>query len=150
VLRLWLVLALAGWVQPSPDEGFSTELPLGVPALTGWEQQNGDRHDQQVHVTYQLYVNPRLQGLYQVIRYRAQFLHPGTTLEREYRSSEKLIWNQMPGQRWLRCFERQDRAKPTESWHEMEHGTPEYDAEMQMTIRLLALHRASVFEGSAH
>src|SRR5262245_25022596 len=126
------------------------ELPQGVPPLAGWERLSGDAHDAQVHVSYQLYVNPRVQGLYQVIRYRAQFLHPDTTLEREYRSTEKLVWNEAPGKQWLRCFERQDRSKPTEYWHEMEHGTPEYDAEMQMTIRLLALHRASLLEGGAH
>jgi hypothetical protein len=151
MLRLWLLLALAGGAHANGAERFDAALPVGMPGMTGWERIDGDAHDSSLEIAYRLYVNPELQGLYQVIRYRLRYVKPGSTVEKTYRLTEKLVWNETPGRGPLRCFELQSKAGEAESWRELQHASAEYGAEMQMVIRLLFLHRASpFFEGSAH
>lgn len=126
-------------------ERFSKQLPQGLFDMSGWELIAGETENQQIQAAYHLYVNPELQALYQVIRYRAHFLHPASESERLYHATEKLVWNERPGQQPLRCFERVDRtATEVAHWREMSLRSAEYDTEMDVVMQLLMLHRSGL------
>src|SRR2546422_11192210 len=88
------------------DDQLRKQFPEGLD-VSGWERIAGDVTTPSIHATYHFYVNPERLALYQVMHYRLTFRHPEGEPERRYPQTEKLIWNEKPGQRGvpLRCFE---------------------------------------------
>ncbi len=151
MFRLLLSLSFLVGSSTSTGDDFAKPLPGDLPDVSGWERITGDVETERLEATYLLYVNPQLQALYQVMRYRVRLLSPTTDAERQYRSSEKLIWNEKPGRVLVRCFELVSApggAAPgtLPTWREISHGTTEYDTEMRMGMELLGLHRRALHE----
>ena len=76
LLLLGAVVLQAAIVQASV---LSASFPPGVPDATalGWERISGDVSTDEEGATYEFYVNPKRQAIYEVVRYR--FTAHGTT-----------------------------------------------------------------------
>jgi hypothetical protein len=101
-------------------------------------------------VAYELYVNPRRPGLYEVTRFRVHRLEPRPGASpRRVAETEKLLWNSRPGTReplvgyeraphrswrtlWLRRWK----------WRPLAPGTADYQRAMFTAIKVYGLHRA--------
>ena len=143
-MRPWLTAALVLAIDPaSRVEEFLAPLPQGFPDVSEWELVTGEAENQQVVASYQFYVNPERQGLYQVMRYRVRFPHPADDGQKLYSAAEKAVWNERPGHGApLRCFELvSEPLSQVPQWRELAPKTREYDHEMIVLIQLLWLHR---------
>ena len=139
-------LLLLGAVGAQSQDGpvvFAPALPAGVADVTGWEIVTGEFETTRARGAYRFYVNPKLQGIYQLMRYRIQLLAPASALESTRSSAERVVFVRQPGSRQpLLCWEREPTGTvPT--WREIRPGTDEYQLEMGMVIRVLEVHRAS-------
>jgi hypothetical protein len=146
-MRGWLVaivLLVAGSASAQdPGVVFAPTLPEAVVDVAGWEVVSGEFESTFARGAYRFYVNPRLQGIYQLMRYRVQLLSPETTLERRRRSGERVAFVRRPGAREpLLCWERTSSGEVA-TWREVPAGTDEYRMEMATLIRVLAVHRTA-------
>ena len=90
-----LLLAATGSARPSD---FASTMPDGVADVSGWELVSGDFDTPGFRGDYRFYVNPRLQALYQVMRYHTSTsLAPGEPL-----GAERVAFVRRPG-RASRC-----------------------------------------------
>ena len=147
-MRGWLIvsLLLLGGVEArshDPHVLFAPALPAGVADVTGWEIVTGDFETMRARGAYRFYVNPKLQAIYQVMRYQVQLLTPTPGLESARSSAERVVFVRKPGSHQpLLCWEREPpgTAPP---WREVQPGTDEYKLEMSMVMRVLQVHRAA-------
>jgi hypothetical protein len=122
---------------------FAPVLPPGVVDVTGWEVVSGEFETTRARGAYRFYVNPRLQGIYQLMRYQVQLLIPASDLERSRRSAERVVFVRQPGSREpLLCWEREPPGR-SPAWRAVRPGTDEYKLEMAMVMRVLEIHRAA-------
>jgi hypothetical protein len=137
-----LLLAATGSATPSD---FASTMPDGVADVSGWEQVSGDFDTPGFRGDYRFYVNPRLQALYQVMRYHTSTsLAPGEPL-----GAERVAFVRRPGTpEPMACWERQPRGAVPQ-WRKLEPGSSEYVAEMQTLMRVIAMHRAAAL-GPGH
>lgn len=137
--RCALALLLVGEAAWAGSSDFASTLPDGVADVSGWEQVSGDFDTPGFRGDYRFYVNPRLQALYQVMRYRTSTsLVPGEPL-----GAERVAFVRRPGTpEPLLCWERQP-AGAASPWRALAPGSGEYLSEMSMLMRVLAIHRAA-------
>ena len=139
------VLVAAGWAGIAQAAVLSAHTPAAGPGgavLGSWQKIAGDVETASEHVSYELYVNPKREALYEVTRYRVT-RHPtgGDGRRQSVSESEKFLWNAHPGTgELLRCFELLSDG----SWVQMKTGSPEYRSEMGTAIRVYGLHRRTV------
>ncbi|MCG6922726.1 MAG: hypothetical protein LJF15_16800 [Acidobacteria bacterium] len=147
-MRGWLIVSLLflGGVEARSQDGhvlFAPALPAGVADVTGWEVVTGEFETTRAQGAYRFYVNPKLQGIYQLMRYRIQLLAPASSLESARSSAERVVFVRHPGSRQpLLCWEREPTGT-VPAWREIRPGTDEYKLEMGMVIRVLEVHRAA-------
>lgn len=147
-MQVWLLvgLLLFGSTPASSQDlapPFAVVMPDGVADVTGWETVSGEFATPAARGAYRFHVNPRLQALYQVMRYRVELLAPTTGVQRGRRSGERLAFVRRPGvAEPLRCWEREP-AGTVPRWRELVAGTEEYQLEMALLMQVLAVHRAA-------
>jgi hypothetical protein len=139
-------LLLLGGVTVRGGDGlapFAAVLPPGIVDVTGWEVVSGEFETARARGAYRFYVNPRLQAIYQLMRYQVQLLAPASDLERSRSSAERVVFVRRPGSREpLLCWEREPPGSRP-AWREVRPGTDEYQLEMAMVMRVLEVHRAA-------
>ncbi len=146
-MRGWVVigLLLLGGAPAGSQNGagvFARDLPWDVVDTSGWEIVSGDFETKAVRGAYRFYVNPRRQAIYQLMRYRVQLLEPEGDLQRRRGSSERVAFVRRPGApEPMLCWEREPSGT-VPAWREVQAGTDEYQLEMAMIMRVLAVHRA--------
>ncbi|HKC13997.1 MAG TPA: hypothetical protein VKI41_18380 [Vicinamibacteria bacterium] len=148
---LFVLSLLAGAASDEPATRgdrlteFTSPAPEGVDNVSAWEVVEGRFENARAAGAYRFFVSPRRQALYQLMRYRVTFRAPVSEEERQNRPTEKLVWNQHPGERVpLLCWE---RVVPTDSapayWRELSPGSAEYVWEMRVLIQVLSLHQTA-------
>ena len=145
-LRLAALLLLAGTGLAhgqGSDPAFAPILPEGVGDVTGWQLVTGDFETETARGAYRFYVNPARAAMYQLMRYRVEFLAPAGTARRERTDAERVVFVRRPGVREpIACWEKQPPgASP--AWREIAAGTEEYRFEMGVLMQVLAVHRAA-------
>jgi hypothetical protein len=132
-------------------ERMPAELPDTM-TIAGWEKFAGQADMGDASVIYELYVNPRRPGLYEITHYR---LTTSTTSSdgrtRRQVETEKVLWNSAPGTREpLHCFEwiaqrtwRTLWLASAGEWRRMEPGSPRYNSAMGTAIRVYAARNES-------
>jgi hypothetical protein len=151
-MRGWLLLpaAVLG-VAGAAGGDFAARMPEVVTDVSSWELVAGEFMTSRLTGTYRFYVNPRYQGLYQLMRYRARFSSPRSEGERGYRATEKLVYYEHPGRREpLLCFENMAGiAEEAPHWRQMRPGDVEYILEMGMVMQVLAAQQQARTESRA-
>jgi len=139
-------LLILGGAKPGSQDAaapFAPVLPPGVVDVTGWEIVAGDFETTRARGAYRFYVNPKLQAIYQVMRYQVQLLAPASPLESVRNTAERVVFVRKPGSRQpLLCWEREPPGT-VPAWREVQPGTDEYQLEMFMVMRVLQVHRAA-------
>jgi hypothetical protein len=147
-MRLWPLFALsllAGAPAGAQDiaASFAVILPDGVADVRGWEVVSGEFETAVARGSYLLYVNPRRQAIYQLMRYRVELLVPSPGLEERRGSRERVAFVRSPGSlEPLRCWKREPPGS-VPAWRELVAGTDEYQLEMSLLMQVLAVHRAA-------
>jgi hypothetical protein len=148
-MRVWplIVLSLLAGVPAGAQDvaaSFAVVLPDGVADVRGWEVVSGEFETPRVRGSYLFYVNPRRQGLYQLMRYRVELLLPSPGLEEHRGSRERVAFVASPGVlEPMRCWER-EAAGVVPQWQELVAGTDEYQLEMALLLQVLAVHRTAL------
>ena len=146
-MRRWLAtgLLLAGTAgaalaqQPTAD--FAPTLPPGVVDVSQWQVVTGSFETTAARGSYLFYVNPARSGLYQLMRYHVELRTAATPEERARSSAERVAFIARPGvQEPMLCWERTAGDAP--DWRALAAGTSEYNLEMSVLMRVLAVHRA--------
>jgi hypothetical protein len=137
-----LVLVAVGWGGIAQAGVLSAYTPTAGPSvavLGSWQKITGKVDTGTEDVSYELYVNPKREALYEVTRYRVTHHSTGDDGRRQSVSeSEKFLWNSHPGTgELLRCFELLSDG----SWVQMKTGSPEYRNEMGTATYVYGLHR---------
>ncbi len=151
--RAGLVLLAALAPACASSTALTRSLPRAVPAaktVAGWEGAAGEAADGGQVVVYELYVNPRRPGLYEITRFRLDRLEGGAEArKRRLGQTETLLWNAHPGAREpLVCYERASRRGWRTlwlrrwTWRRLDPGTPEYETAIVTALRVYAFHRA--------
>jgi hypothetical protein len=147
-MRAWPLLALLpllGAPAGAQDvaSSFAVILPDGVADVRGWEVVSGKFETSRARGSYLLYVNPRRQAMYQLMRYRVELLAPAPGLEERRGSRERVAFVTSPGVlEPLRCWEHEPPGT-VPAWRELVAGTDEYVLEMGLLLQVLAVHRAA-------
>lgn len=146
-VALWVLVA-AGWAGLAHAAVLSAHTPTAGPSdavLGSWQKITGDVETGREDVSYELYVNPKREALYEVTRYRVTHHSTGSDgRPQSVSESEKFLWNAHPGTgELLRCFELLSDG----SWVQMKTGSPEYRNEMGTAMRVYGIHRGT-FSGS--
>jgi hypothetical protein len=158
--RMWPSAAVASRVWPSlavallvavgppaagaeePDDGFAATLPAAVGDVSSWLVVTGSFDSATAHGSYRLYVNPARRAIYQLMRYRIELVGGATELERGRGSAERVAFIPRPGAHEpMLCWERTSGAEP--AWRAIAPATPEYLLEMDVLMRMLAVHQAA-------
>jgi hypothetical protein len=147
-----LVAALLLLVAGTPARGqlaspvFASTLPPGIADVGGWELVSGDFETAQMRGGYRFYVNPERLAMYQLMRYRVQRLPSAEGPGDATLGAERVAFVRRPGVREpIDCWERQP-AGAAPAWRPLAPGTAEYQAEMLLLTRVLAIHRAARVE----
>jgi hypothetical protein len=135
----------------SPSHGgsgaFAHHLPAAVGDISEWEIITGDFETAAARGSYLFYVNPRRQGMYQLMRYRVELLDAGSA--REHGSAERVAFVRRPGLREpLLCW-RHEPPGTVPAWRQLQAGSDEYKLEMATLMQVLAVHRAIRSGGAA-
>ena len=147
-MRAWVfawMAILVGVPAPGQDvvPAFAAAMPAAVIDVSGWETIDGEFETPSARGSYVFHVNPRLQAIYQVMRYRVELLSPETSLQRHRRSSERVAFVRKPGAREpMRCWER-DSTGTIPEWRELTAGTDEYKLEIAVLMQVIAMHRSA-------
>ena len=145
-MRCWviaLLLLLVGPAAPGQDAsaGFALQLPAAVGDVSSWETITGRFETTRARGSYLFYVNPRRQGIYQLMRYRVELLGATDPRSGGHTFSERVAFVRNPGTREpLLCW----RLQPGGSglfWHSLTPGSEEYQHEMATLMQVLAVHR---------
>lgn len=128
---------------PAEDGLFAPLLPDGVGDVSGWTVVTGDFETTTERGLYRLYVNPARAAMYQLMRYRVELLAPAGAAGRLRGDAERVAFVRRPGEREpLACWARQEPGSAME-WRRLEPGSVEYQVEMGVLMRVLAVHRAA-------
>jgi hypothetical protein len=139
------LLAAAPAAGQNLAPSFAAVLPEAVVDVSGWETVSGEFETATARGSYLFYVNPRLQAIYQVMRYRVELLSPPAGLPSR-RPGERLAYIRKPGAAEpMRCWRRNPDPSVV-AWTELTAGTAEYKLEMSVLMQVLAVHR--VIRGS--
>ena len=128
--RVWLA-TLALLVGPGAGSAdFAAPLPHPIVGFAAFEIFEGELASPRLKAGYRFYVDPARGALFTVMRYRLRRSGGGES------PTEKLVWNERPGQPVpLRCFEWVE-AKAGGAWRELDPGGALYAGEMT-TLRLV-------------
>jgi hypothetical protein len=127
---------------------FFYPLPVGVPSIEGWEMSEARAefdHPRRV-VEYQLFVSPKRNATYEVIRYRVTYADPADRVRLRYTANERLQWD-LDGRK-LRRFELMPGTQGAH-WEELTAGSERYTRETGVILSLLGLHRELLFRREA-
>jgi hypothetical protein len=127
---------------------FSYPVPTGVPNTKGWEMSEAwaELDHPRRTVEYQLFVSPKRQATYEVIRYRLTYADPADGARSQYTPNERLQWD-LDG-RTLRRFELVPGSQGLK-WEEIAAGSDRYTQETAVILALLGLHRQLLFSRRA-
>ena len=145
-MRRWLATGLFLAVAASAPAqelaaAFAPTLPPGVVDVSQWQVVTGSFETTAARGSYLFYVNPARSGLYQLMRYRVELRTAATPEERSRSSAERVAFIPRPEVREpMLCWERTGDDAP--AWREVAAGTSAYNLEMNILIRVLAVHRA--------
>jgi hypothetical protein len=145
-MRRWLATGffLAGAASAPAQQlaaAFAPTLPPGVVDVSQWQVVTGSFETTAARGSYVFYVNPARSGLYQLMRYRVELRTAATPEERTRSSAERVAFIPRPEVREpMLCWERTEGDAP--AWREVATGTSAYNLEMNILIRVLAVHRA--------
>jgi hypothetical protein len=130
-MRLARLATLALLVGPGARAAdFAAPLPHPIVGFAAFEIFEGELVSPRLKAGYRFYVDPARGALFTVMRYRLRRSGSGES------PTEKLVWNEKPGQPApLRCFEWVE-AKRGAAWRELDPGGASYEGEM-MTLRLV-------------
>jgi hypothetical protein len=144
VRKLALTLIALVLVLPLSASALSLKLPDTLPDVSDWQDINGEFTLPRVEARYDFYVNPVRGAIYQMMHYRVRFLKPVFKAEWSYPPSDKLVWNDRPGEHIpLRMFERLEATPEAAArWRELPQDSAEYKTELLVGAQLLAVHRA--------
>lgn len=150
-MRGWFITGLLLLVGPGvpAQDGFARQLPSGIVDVSGWETITGEFETAQARGSYLFYVNPRRQAIYQLMRYRVEFLDPRDALTRQRGSSERVAYVRSPGSREPMLCWQLESVGAGEAWRSVAPGTDEYKLEMATIMQVLAVHR-TVRHSRAH
>ena len=141
-LKAFAALILAVTATPLAVAQFSTDVPMSVPSVEGWERITGDLEFDvpRVAVQYEFYVNPARPASYEVVRYRVTDLGPVRKGRLRYATTEKLQWDR--DGRDVRRFECVQRTAGGSgcAWREMEKGGADYLREVPVLLWLYDAH----------
>lgn len=147
-MRSWILVGLAALAGlPASGQGlsapFAAAMPEAVVDVSGWETIDGEFETPVARGAYVFHVNPRLQAIYQVMRYRVELLSPATKLQRRRGSGERVAFVREPGAHEpMLCWERGPTGR-VPAWRALEAGTAEYKLEMAVLMQVIAVHRAN-------
>jgi hypothetical protein len=132
-ILLALLFASTAVAAPRLSQDSPAEMPQGA-ALAKWERFAGQAQAGAVVVVYELWVNPRRPGLYEITRYRGFRVTPeGVRDDPNWR--EILLWNPGPDEP-LRCFER-----AADRWERIPPHTDRLRDEMLRAMQVYGLYR---------
>ena len=138
---LFLVASAAGALAQDAAD-FAPTLPPGVADVSAWQVVTGSFETTAARGTYLFYVNPARSGLYQLMRYRVELRAAATPEERDRSSAERVAFIPRPEVREpMLCWER--TAGDAAAWKAVSAGTSEYNLEMRVLMRVLAVHRTA-------
>lgn len=144
---LWLaagvLFADAPVVASSTVSGlYATTLPAPVGDVSSWSIVTGEFETSGERGSYLFYVNPTRGALYQLMRYRVELRQAESAEERQRGTAERVAFIPRPGVREpMLCWERLAGTAPV--WRAVAAGTAAYVLEMQVLMRVLAVHRAA-------
>jgi hypothetical protein len=148
VLALLLSAAAAGSASARLSRTYPPEVPHG-PVIAAWERIAGESAAGEVVVAYELWVNPRRSGLYEITRYRG-FRRKEGRLENDRAWREILLWNPGPNEP-LRCFERVAHRRFWTlglvrhwRWERIPPNTDRLREEMMRAMQVYGLHRQNL------
>lgn len=130
-MRLVRLAAVALLVGPGAGAAdFAAPLPHPIAGFAAFEVFEGELASPRLKAGYRFYVDPARGALFTVMRYR---LRPNGSGDP---TTEKLVWNERPGQPApLRCFEWVE-AQGGGAWRELDPREASYEREMT-TLRLV-------------
>lgn len=130
-MRLVCLSTLALLVGPGAGAAdFAAPLPHPIAGFEAFEMFEGALASPRLKAGYRFYVDPARGALFTVMRYRLRRSGGEESL------TEKLVWNEKPGQPVpLRSFEWVE-AKGSGAWRELDPGGASYEGEMA-TLRLV-------------
>jgi len=138
-----LMASLAPVPASDVEAPFAAAMPEAVVDVSGWETIDGEFETPVARGAYVFHVNPRLQAIYQVMRYRVELLSPATKLQRRRGSGERVAFIREPGAHEpMLCWERGSTGR-VPAWRALEAGTAEYKLEMAVLMQVIAVHRAN-------
>ena len=148
-MRLRVVaLVFVAWTSPavaqSEDPSFAPLLPEGITGdVAGWEIVSGEFETATARGAYRFYVNPARTAMYQLMRYRVEFVGATHVSARARGSAERVAFVRHPGVREpIACWEKQ-MPGVTPAWRRIGSATEEYKLEMQVLMYVLGVHRAA-------
>jgi hypothetical protein len=137
---VFLASAAAASAQELPGD-FAPTLPPGVVDVSSWQVVTGSFETARARGSYLFYVNPARAGLYQLMRYRVELRAAASPEERGRSSAERVAFIAQPGgHEPMLCWER--TSGDAAAWKALSAGTSEYNLEMSVLMRVLAVHRA--------
>lgn len=134
-------------VERAAAADFVAPPPRSIVGLATFQVLAGELASPRLNAGYRFYVDPARGALFTVMRYRVR--NPGSGDA----PTEKLVWNERPGQRLpLRCFEWVE-ASSGGTWQELDPRSVAYSSEMRTLVRVLveqnrAYRRQMGLEGS--
>ena len=137
-----LLAGATGAVEPDPSAPFAAALPASVGDVSRWHLVAGSFETSTERGSYRLYVNPARAALYQLMRYRVEFLGVLSPEQQRRGGAERVAFIRPPGVREpIACWERVAGTEP--SWREVPADTDEYRLEMAILMGVLSVHRAA-------
>lgn len=125
---LAVFLLVAG--SPAAAADFAAPPPYPIAGFAAYEVFQGEIASPRLKAGYRFFVDPARGAMFTVMRYRLR------ATSGESAPTEKLVWNERPGQRVpLRCFEWAETAEGG-AWRELGAVDAAYEREMS-TLRLV-------------
>jgi len=141
VAALLLVGALRAAAQGWTGD-FAPTPPEGIGDVSRWQVVAGDFDTRRARGEYRFYVNPSRPAMYQLMRYRVQFLEGATDEEQRRGPAERVAFIRQPGVREPMALWERGPAGADPAWLEVAAGTNAYRLEMGVLIRVLGVHGA--------
>jgi hypothetical protein len=124
------------------DPGFAPTLPAAVGDVSRWEIVTGDFENPRMRGSYQFYVNPARQAMYQLMRYRVELLARNED-EARWSPGERVAFVQHPGSRDRMLIWVRDATSAGPQWRPIVADTDEYNIEVGVLMGVLVVHRAA-------
>jgi hypothetical protein len=122
---------------------FAPDLPAGVGDVAGWQVITGSFETAAAEGAYRLYVGPRHQAIYRLMRYEVRLLSPATEVARRRMPGERVAFIRHVGEREPMVFWQRQAEGIRPAWREIPVESAEYRLEIEVLLGVLAVHRAA-------